>query len=76
MAYSAGLAVGAAAVGYSTDIGSLIAMGAISGLFLGVGQGLALAQQGRRRLALAWGAAMPVLLALGWAASTTDRRRR
>ena len=33
MAYSAGLAVGAAAVGDSTDIGSLIAMGAISGSF-------------------------------------------
>ena len=65
VAYGAGLAVGAAAVGYNTDIGSLAAMGAISGLFLGVGQGFALAQQGRRRLALAWGAAMPVLLALG-----------
>jgi hypothetical protein len=70
VAYGAGLVVGAAAVGYSTDIGSLVAMGAISGLFLGVGQGLALAQQGRRRLAFAWTAAMPVLLALGWAAST------
>ncbi len=70
VAYGAGLLVGAAAVGYSTDIGSLMAMGAISGLFLGVGQGLALVQQGRRRLAFAWAAAMPVLLALGWAAST------
>jgi hypothetical protein len=45
-------------------------MGAISGVFLGLGQGLALAQQGRKRLALGWGAAMPILLALGWAAST------
>jgi hypothetical protein len=70
VAYGAGLVVAAAAVGYNTDIGSLAAMGAISGLFLGVGQGLALAQQGRRRLALAWTVAMPVLLALGWAAST------
>jgi hypothetical protein len=70
VAYGAGLLVGAAAVGYSTNIGSLVAMGAISGLFLGVGQGLALAQQGRTRLAFAWGAAMPVLLAVGWAAST------
>jgi hypothetical protein len=70
VAYAAGLVVGAAAVGYSTAIGSLVAMGAISGLFLGVGQGLALVQQGRRRLAFAWTAAMPILLALGWAAST------
>jgi hypothetical protein len=70
VAYGAGLLVGAAAVGYSTDIGSLMAMGGISGLFLGVGQGLALAQEGRRRLALIWGAAMPILLAVGWAAST------
>jgi hypothetical protein len=70
VAYGAGLVVAAAAVGYSTDLGSLAAMGAISGLFLGVGQGLALARQNRRRLAFAWMAAMPVLLALGWAAST------
>ena len=70
VAYGAGLVVGAAAVGYNTDIGSLMAMGAISGLFLGAGQGLALMQQGRGRLALAWAVAMPVLLALGWAAST------
>ena len=70
VAYGAGLVVAAAAVGYNTDVGSLIAMGAISGLFLGVGQGLVLAQQGRRRLALAWTVAMPILLALGWAAST------
>jgi hypothetical protein len=70
VAYSAGLVVAAATVGYNTDIGSLAAMGAISGLFLGVGQGLVLAQQGRRRFALAWAAAMPVMLALGWTAST------
>jgi hypothetical protein len=70
VAYGAGLVVGAAAVGYSTDIGSLMAMGAISGVFLGLGPGLVLAQQGRRPLAFAWAVAMPVLLALGWAAST------
>jgi hypothetical protein len=70
VAYAAGLAVAAAAVGYETDLGSLVAMGAISGVFLGLGQGLALAQQGRKRLAVAWGAAMPLLLAVGWAATT------
>jgi hypothetical protein len=70
VAYAAGLSVAAAAVDYATDIGSLVAMGAISGLFLGVGQGLALALRGRKRLALAWAAAMPVLMALGWTTST------
>ena len=70
VAYSAGLLVAAAAVDYNTDLGSLVAMGAISGLVLGAAQGLALAQQGRQRFALGWAAAMPVLLALGWAAST------
>lgn len=70
VAYGIGLMAGAAVVGYHTDIGSLAAMGAISGLFLGAGQGLALAQQGRERLAAAWAAAMPVLLAVGWVATT------
>src|SRR5687768_8957049 len=36
VAYGAGLVVAAAAVGYNTDLGSLTAMGAISGLFLGL----------------------------------------
>jgi hypothetical protein len=68
--YALGLAAGAGAVGYETDLGSLMAMGAISGLFLGAGQGLALLRQGRPRLAVAWGLAMPALLAVGWAATT------
>jgi len=70
VAYAAGLAAGAAIVGYETDIGSLAAMGAISGLVLGAGQGLVLHMQSRPRLALAWGAAMPLLLAVSWAATT------
>ena len=70
VAYAVGLAVAAAAVNYDTDIGSLALMGAISGAFLGAGQGLALALQGRDRLALIWGAAMPMLFSLGWWAST------
>jgi hypothetical protein len=45
-------------------------MGALSGLVLGAGQGVALLRQNRRRLAFAWAPAMPVLLALGWVAST------
>ena len=57
--YAVGLAAGAALVGYETDIGSLAAMGAVSGVVLGAAQGLALAMQGREGLALAWGLAMP-----------------
>ena len=41
-------------------------MGLVSGAALGAAQGLVLARQGRRALALAWGLAMPVLFALGW----------
>jgi hypothetical protein len=70
LGYGAGLLAGAAVVGYDTDIGSLAAMGAISGVVLGLVQGFALVEQGRRRLALPWAAAMPFLLALGWIAST------
>jgi hypothetical protein len=68
--YAAGLAAGAALAGYGTDLGDLAAMGAVSGLVLGVAQGLALAAQGRKRLAVAWATAMPVLLALGWSVTT------
>ena len=64
--YSFGLAAGAAVVDYETDIADLAVMGAVSGAVLGACQGLALAAQGRRRLALAWGMAMPVLLTTGW----------
>ena len=66
LAYAGGLAVGAALVGYETDLGALALMGLVSGAALGAGQGLVLAWQGRRPLALAWGLAMPALFALGW----------
>jgi len=68
--YAAGLAAGAALVGYRTDLGDLAIMGLVSGAVLGVAQGLVLARQGRRRLAVPWALAMPALLALGWCAST------
>ncbi len=68
--YAAGLATGAALVGYDTDLGALATMGAVSGLVLGAAQGLALAAQGRMRLAVAWATAMPVLFAFGWSATT------
>jgi hypothetical protein len=68
--YAVGLTAGAALVGYETDIGSLAAMGAVSGVVLGAAQGLVAATQGRERLAVAWGLAMPVLLAAGWSVTT------
>src|SRR3954464_11924660 len=71
--YAVGLTAGAALVGYDTELGDLAAMGAVSGLVLGAAQGLALATQGRKRLALAWAIAMPVLLELGWSGATAGR---
>ncbi len=68
--YAAGLAAGASLVGYGTDLGDLALMGLVSGAVLGAAQAVSLARNGNTRLAAAWGAAMPVLLALGWCAST------
>jgi nucleoside-diphosphate-sugar epimerase len=70
--YAVGLAAGAAVVGYDTDIGALALMGLVSGAALGIAQGLALALAGQRdtRLAVAWGAAMPVLFAVCWCATS------
>jgi hypothetical protein len=68
--YGVGLAAGAALVGYGTSLGHLAAMGAVSGVAFGAAQGLTLAAQGQKRLAVAWAGAMPVLLAVGWSATT------
>jgi hypothetical protein len=68
--YAVGLAVGAALVGYDTDLTALAVMGLVSGAALGAAQGLVLARQGRRRLALPWAAAIPVLFALGWSVAS------
>jgi hypothetical protein len=70
VAYALGLAAGAALVGYDTDLGGLALMGLVSGAALGAAQGLLLARQGRRALALPWAAAMPVLFALGWSVAS------
>jgi hypothetical protein len=69
--YAAGLAAGAALVGYDTDLSALALMGLVSGAVLGGAQGLVLARQGRRGLALPWALAMPVLFALGWSVAST-----
>jgi hypothetical protein len=68
--YAGGLAAGAALVGYDTDLGALALMGVVSGAALGAAQGLVLAREGRRGLAVRWGLAMPVLFALGWSVAS------
>jgi hypothetical protein len=68
--YAAGLAAGAALVGFDTDLGALVLMGLVSGAFLGAAQGLVLARQGNSRLGAVWGAAMPALFALAWIPTT------
>jgi len=70
ISYAVGLAAGSALAGYDTDLGALAVMGFVSGAALGTAQGLVLARQGRRSLALAWALAMPVLFALGWSAAS------
>jgi len=63
-----GLAVGAMAVGYETGRPQLAIMGAISGAFVGVAQGLML----RKRFSLwhVWVIAHPPAWALGWFVSS------
>ena len=63
----AGLAVGAAMVGYRTDITSLVVMGAVSGLAVGIAQGATL---GNAKRTLGWSAATAALWALGWTVTT------
>ena len=65
---SLGLLVGAAAVDYRTSLTDLMLMGAITGLLLGAAQAAALPRRTRSRWL--WAAAMPVVWALGWAATT------
>jgi len=42
----------------------------VSGAAFGAAQGLVLARQGRRGLALPWALAMPTLFALGWSVAS------
>jgi hypothetical protein len=68
LAMGIGLGVGAWAVGYGTSLGELALMGAITGIPIGAAQAYLL----RDRLANAWvwGAAVPLLWALGWTVTT------
>ena len=64
----AGLLLGAAVVDYRTSLADLALMGALTGIFLGPTQALALPR--RTRLRWMWAVAMPALWALGWTATT------
>jgi hypothetical protein len=68
LAMGIGLGVGAWAVGYGTSVGELALMGFITGIPIGAAQAYLL----RDRLANAWvwGAAVPLLWALGWTVTT------
>ena len=64
----AGLLLGAVTVGYGTSLGELAAMGALTGVVLGVAQAVALPRH--THLRWVWAAAMPILWALGWTVTT------
>jgi hypothetical protein len=68
--FAVGLTAGAALVGYDTDLGALALMGLVTGASLGAAQGLVLAREGFRSLAVPWGLAMPVLFTLGWSVAS------
>ncbi len=61
---SAGLAVGATAVDFATDTPSLVVMGAVTGIAVGVAQALVLRAAPVRRTV--WALATTALWALGW----------
>jgi hypothetical protein len=64
---AAGLAVGAPLVSYRTDIASLVSMGAVCGLGVGIAQGAVLRDAGR---CLGWSLTTAALWAAGWGITT------
>ncbi|MGD9999198.1 MAG: hypothetical protein AB7L17_22850 [Ilumatobacteraceae bacterium] len=62
---AAGLSAGGASVGFHTDASSLVAMGAISGLAVGLAQAASIAMSTSDRVL--WTVATPLLWAGGWA---------
>jgi hypothetical protein len=63
--FAVGLGVGAAVVGYDTNLGSLATQGAICGAVIGAAQAAVLYRR-LGRIVLAWPALMAGLWALGW----------
>jgi hypothetical protein len=66
-----GLLVGAWVVDYGTSLADLALMGALTGVFLGPAQALALPR--RTRMRWAWAAALPAMWALGWTVTTVGQ---
>ena len=64
----AGLLLGASVVGFETSLGGLAAMGALTGIPLGLAQAAALPRTARHRAL--WAVALPALWALGWTVTT------
>jgi hypothetical protein len=64
-----GLGIGAAAVGYRTDLAALLIQGAICGTAVGAGQALVLRPR-LGRVALAWPPMLGAIWAAGWAVTT------
>ncbi|MGD9704534.1 MAG: hypothetical protein AB7Q42_07675 [Acidimicrobiia bacterium] len=62
--FAAGLTAGAGAVGYRTDVASLVVMGAVSGAGVGLVQALSVPM--RRSDRVLWAVATPVTWAAGW----------
>jgi hypothetical protein len=62
---AAGLGIGAAIVGYDTNVAALATQGAISGLAIGIAQALVLQRQ-LGRVVAAWPIFVATLWALGW----------
>ena len=63
---TAGLAIGAALVGFGTSLAALAVQGAVCGLVLGAAQAVVL-RRDLGRIAFAWPAALAAIWALGWA---------
>jgi hypothetical protein len=61
---SAGLALGSTAVDFATDTSSLVAMGAITGVGIGLAQAAVMPGSPARRVT--WAVVTPILWALGW----------
>jgi hypothetical protein len=61
-----GLGIGAACVGFRTNLAALVVQGAVCGLAVGAAQAVAL-RRDLGRIAFAWPAALAAIWALGWA---------
>jgi hypothetical protein len=66
----AGVTAGAALVGYKTNLGSLVAQGAVGGVMVGIAQAVVLAPR-LGALAFGWPLFLGSTFAIGWAVTTS-----